>query len=580
MPMKKYLLILSALLLAAPISAKDKKVTVSLFTDYNIGDTLKVYGSTGNEMSSAYAVIDTMPGNKYNKMVHVFTTTTGCYVEVPLPEGMTGSTATKNYDRISVQINVPKGSTNCIGKKLAVYYGTKKAVDASVTLTEGKSTTLTVSQSGVRAPYAKTLRIGLASATQTNYYIDNIYLVTKDYGYDYTVQEETARYWADMIGKSLGVCVNPDQLNETRVGQTIYRNFNLVVGENAMKFDATEPSRNNFNFGSGDQIVNWALKHNMAVRGHTLAWHSQTSQWVHNTNYSKEEMFAILKNHIFKVVGHWKGKIREWDVVNECLAENVGRGVGQGYQLRSASESVWYSRCGEAFIDSAFVWAHQADPDAILYLNDYNIGHWGNGHYENGKTHAMYNLAKRLKDAGIPIHGVGMQMHTSVSGLQVDQIEETVKQFAAIGLKCIITELDMPGSNPSSDAEQKTQATKYAGLTQIICRYDNAPSMVVWGIADNRSWLENSETRKPLLFTGEYEAKPSYIAVRDKFKSEAMRITSVEDIEEDETFIEEPEFVDVYSLAGVKIYSNISRNEVESLPAGLYIVGGKKVLVK
>jgi len=578
--MKKYLLILSALLLAAPITAKDKKLTVSLFTDYNIGDTLKMYGATGTVLKSAYAVIDTMPGNKYNKMLHVYTTSTAGYVDIPLPDGMTGTVASTNYDRVSVLINVPKGQTNCIGKKLVIYYGTKKASETAVTLTEGKSTTLTVSQSKVAAPYNKSIRIGLSGATQSNYYIDNVYLVTKDYGYDYTVQEETARYWADMIGKSLGVCVSPDQLNDSRGGQTIYRNFNLVVGENAMKFDATEPSRNSFNFGSGDQIVNWAIKHNMAVRGHTLAWHSQTSSWVHNTEYTKEEMFAILKNHIFKVVGHWKGKIREWDVVNECLAENVGRAVGQGYQLRSASESVWYKRCGEAFIDSAFVWAHQADPDAILYINDYNIGHWGNGHYENGKTHAMYNLAKRLKDAGIPIDGVGMQMHTSVSGLQVAQIEETVKQFEAIGLKCIITELDMPGSNPSSDAEQKTQATKYAGLTSIICRYDNAPSIVVWGIADNRSWLEDSEKKKPLLFTAEYEAKPSYISVRDEFKTQAMKITSVDEIEEDETFIEEPEFVDVYSLAGVKIYSNIRKNEVESLPSGLYIVGGKKVLVK
>ena len=205
----------------------------------------------------------------------------------------------------------------------------------------------------------------------------------------------------------------------------------MGVGENAMKFDATEPSRNNFNFNAGDQIVNFALRHDMEVRGHTLAWHSQTSQWVHNGNYSKEEMLAILKNHIFKVVGHWKGKITEWDVVNEVMAENQGRGVGQGYQLRgkaSGQESVWYDRCGEEFIDSAFVWAHQADPDAILYINDYNIGHWDN-HYESGKTHAIYNLAKRLKEDGIPIHGVGMQMHTSVEGLNVASIERTVKEF-------------------------------------------------------------------------------------------------------------------------------------------------------
>ena len=157
-------------------------------------------------------------------------------------------------------------------------------------------------------------------------------------------------------------------------------------------------------------------------------------------------------------------------------------------------------------------------------------------------------------------------------------IERTVREFEKIGLKCIITELDMAGSNPSGTMEQATQATKYAGLADIICRYENAPSMVVWGIADNRSWLENSEQTKPLLFDPTFAAKKSYLKVVDTFEKYAIAAGVDSEIEEDM----EPasKYVDVYNLMGQKVASQMLREDVETLPAGLYIIDGKKIYVK
>ena len=435
---------------------------------------------------------------------------------------------------------------------------------------------------------AKQMRIGFVAAG-ADYYIDDICFIESN-GYSTSDQTKTARYWADKLGKNIGTCLN--NWTSSSLGSLAGNNFNMVVCENEMKFDATEPRRNQFSYNGGQTIVNTANSYGMKVRGHTLAWHGQNPSWVSEAINAKQgaerrqEAINILKNHIYNVVGHWKGQIAEWDVVNECLEENNGRAVGAGYSTRSWS--IWYTGFGgEDYIDSAFVWAHQADPDAKLYINDYNIGHWGGGHYENGKTHAMYNLAKRLKDAGIPIDGVGMQTHTSVNGLQPEQIEETVKQFAAIGLNCIFTETDMPGGEVSgsgdnaklvreiSDAELVTQAEKYAKLVDISLRYDNCPTLVVWGVVDSNSWLDCSEGTKPLLFFADRTPHQAYIDVRKTYQKYAMvnEMLDVELISEDESdsdWFELEKTVDVYDITGRKIAEGVTMDYIYELPEGLY----------
>ncbi len=571
------------------------------FEKFEVGTEFPVYELGGKSpIEGATAVVE-MDGRK-NKVLHV-TSVEGKigYVELdnPVKEGTESILSAASVLKLTNQmsINIKRVDDASADAAFDVTWGGIYAhkTAPSNALTKGSWVNNVLSLALSKNSLAKQMRIGLHSEA-AEFYIDEIVFLLSEYSLNRP--ESTVKYWANKIGKNFGTCVNPGISTNDDFGKTVVGNFNMVVLENAMKFDATEPSRNGFNW-QADGVVNFAHQNGMKVRGHTLTWHGQNPDWVANTlnglsgAAKRQEAIKILKNHIYNVVGHWKGKIAEWDVVNECLEENVGRAVGDGYSTRTYS--VWYSGFGgEDYIDSAFVWAHQADPDAKLYINDYNIGHWGNGHYENGKTHAMYNLAKRLKDSGIPIDGVGMQMHTSVSGLQPEQIEETVKQFRAIGLNCIITEMDMPGGEVRdkkcvreiSAEELRIQAEKYAQIAEIMIKYDNVPTFMVWGVRDNQSWLDGSEGTKPLFFFADLTPHQAYIDVRKTYQKRATVMTGVEDIvadtEDDDPvwYSPQPKTHDVYDIVGRKVMSDGTIDNLEDLPDGLYIIGGKKVMIK
>ncbi|MBQ3926613.1 MAG: endo-1,4-beta-xylanase, partial [Bacteroidaceae bacterium] len=239
-----------------------------------------------------------------------------------------------------------------------------------------------------------------------------------DDGIDDKTDKTTLREYAEKNGKYIGTAISTwknditnDNLAETK---EVKQQFNMLVAENEMKWDALEPSRGNFSYGGADNLVNFAKKNNMKMRGHCLAWHSQLPEWVssdgkkNDKNWSRTEALKLLETHITNVVKHFKGNVVEWDVVNECLSDDqtTVRTNPDAYDLR---ESVWTKAIGEDFIDSAFVYAHRADPNAILYLNDYSVELQG-----KAKSTAFYNLAMRLKASGIPIDGVGLQCHFSI----------------------------------------------------------------------------------------------------------------------------------------------------------------------
>lgn len=342
------------------------------------------------------------------------------------------------------------------------------------------------------------------------------------------------RTYAEQLGKYIGVAGASYRYDCSKNdGETglVGNQFNMIVGENEMKFDATEPSQNSFSYGGSDAIMWVASRFEQEVRGHTLAWHSQVPAWVsqdgkkNNHGFSRQQLLNILKNHIFNVVGKYKGKIREWDVCNEVLDDDqsIVRTDPTAYKLRP---SIWATYIGEEFIDSAFVWAHQADPQARLYINDYGVEFAG-----NTKTEAYYNLVKRLKDSGLPIDGCGLQCHLTTGELDTLKLEKNIQRYAALDLNCIITELDIALAASDElqatggDAEQNNsalldlQAKEYGAITRIFLRNDNCPSMLVWGISDNHSWRENN----PLLYDSNLQPKPAYYNVHAQLRLAAER---------------------------------------------------------
>ena len=393
-----------------------------------------------------------------------------------------------------------------------------------------------------------------------------------DDGVDDNTDKTTLRDYAAQNSKYIGTAISmwKNDLNNASLGETkeVGAQFNMLVAENEMKWDALEPSRNSFSYGSADNLVRFAQNHDMRLRGHCLAWHSQLPTWVssdgkkNDKNWSREEALAILKNHIEKVVKHYKGKVAEWDVVNECLDDDqsVVRSDPEGYTLRK--NSVWTQAVGEDFIDSAFVWAHRADPDAVLYLNDYGV------EFSNkAKTAAFYNLAMRLKKKGIPIDGVGLQCHFSIGDLDSVKLDNTIRRFAEAGLQCIITELDM-GIPSNTTKNKEAQARDYRVITDIVLNNDNCPDMVIWGLKDNNSWRESSY---PLLYTSGIGKKPAWYAVRSALRHRRLTDTGIRPVVSTDAVRADNA---IYDMQGRRL------NGENSLRPGLYIKGGRKVIVR
>lgn len=388
-----------------------------------------------------------------------------------------------------------------------------------------------------------------------------------DDGIDDKTDTKTLDYYATKNGKNVGVALCTYKgLDSDRTEAA--RQFNMMVHENEMKMDALQPNRGSFAFGGADQLVNLAKNNNMTVRGHCLVWHMQQPTWLssdqgkkNDKNWSREEALQIMKTHINTVMQHYKGKVTEWDVVNECLDvdQSIVRTNPDGYTLRP---SVWQLAIGNDYIDSAFVFAHRADPTAKLFLNDYGVELMG-----KTKTMAYHNLAKRLKNRNIPIDGVGLQCHFDADEMDSVKLANNIRAFGEEGLQCIITELDIAATSTST-AGLEEQARQYRVVTDIMLNNDNCPSMIVWGIKDNDSWRS---AVNPLLFNSGMGKKPAYYAVRSALRHRTLQSpTAVQPLTAAGSMSNDY----VYSLQGVRVGTVSSWN---SLPKGVYVVKGKKI---
>jgi GH35 family endo-1,4-beta-xylanase len=293
----------------------------------------------------------------------------------------------------------------------------------------------------------------------------------------------------------------------------------------------------------------------------------QQPQWLssdgkkNDKNWSRAEALAIMKDHITNVMTHFKGSVKEWDVVNECLDDDqsIIRSNPDGYTLR---QTVWQRAIGDDYIDSAFVFAHRDDPDAILYLNDYGVELQG-----MAKTAAFYNLAVRLKNDDIPIDGVALQCHFSIGDVDSVKLDNTIKRFGEAGLKCIITELDM-GVPSTSEADLLEQARNYRVITDIMLNNDNCPGMLIWGIKDNDSWRSASN---PLLYDAGMGKKMAWYAVRSALRHRVLQKdqTGIRTLSSSSPLLSSSQ--DVYDLHGRRVTGMLS--------PGLYISSGKKVFI-
>ncbi|MFG1673421.1 endo-1,4-beta-xylanase [Micromonospora sp. NPDC049282] len=283
-------------------------------------------------------------------------------------------------------------------------------------------------------------------------------------------------------GRYFGTAVAANKLSDGTYVGILNREFNMVTPENEMKWDATEPSQNQFNYSSSDRIVAHAQANGMRVRGHALAWHSQQPGWAQNM--SGTALRNAMVNHITQVATHFKGKIYSWDVVNEAFDD--GNGGRRDSNLQ---------RTGNDWIEVAFRTARAADPGAKLCYNDYNTDNW-----TWAKTQGVYNMVKDFKARGVPIDCVGFQSHFNNGSPYPSNYRTTLQNFADLGVDVQITELDIEGSG-------STQATTYGNVVKDCLAVARCNGITVWGIRDSDSWRASGT---PLLFDGSGNKKAAY----------------------------------------------------------------------
>ncbi|MEM1531122.1 MAG: endo-1,4-beta-xylanase [Candidatus Bathyarchaeia archaeon] len=301
---------------------------------------------------------------------------------------------------------------------------------------------------------------------------------------------------AEKCGIYIGAAVERSLLDIPDYAYILKQEFNILTTENALKFGPVHPQPNVYSFGDADYIINFAESNGMRVRGHTLVWHQQLPGWVAQGKYTREEWINILREHIMTVVGRFRGRIYAWDVVNEAIADDG-----------TLRDTVWLRNIGPEYIEMAFRWAHEADPQALLFYNDYGAEGL------NAKSDAIYNLVKGLLEKGVPIHGVGLQMHISLENPPNPQeVAANIKRLNELGLEVHITEMDVRIRMPAKWEDLIKQAEIYRDILRVCLTADNCKAFVMWGFTDKYSWIPGyfSGYGAALIFDEFYAPKPAY----------------------------------------------------------------------
>jgi endo-1,4-beta-xylanase len=293
----------------------------------------------------------------------------------------------------------------------------------------------------------------------------------------------TLRQASDRVGLLMGAAIRPSLLTETAYSVTLAREFNMVEAEDAMKWWTIRRVPGAFDFSKGDEIVRFAQTHGMRVRGHCLVWDHNNPDWLAQGKFTPEQMSHLLQEHIMTVMKHYSGQVFAWDVVNEALDEN-----GQ------FKDSPWYNQPGigsaergSSYVAQSFRWAREADPKALLFYNE------NQGEGLNRKSDAIYAMLKDFKLRGIPIDGVGLQMHISRCDVDTSTIAANIARLTALGLQVHITELDVSlpvdSEGHASNEDLRRQADIYSSVVRACLQNPGCTAIQTWGFADKYSWI-------------------------------------------------------------------------------------------
>lgn len=292
--------------------------------------------------------------------------------------------------------------------------------------------------------------------------------------------------------------------------ETFAHEFNLVVPEHVMKFENTQPEPNRYDFQGGDFVVQFAHDHEMKVRAHTLTWHDANPKWVTEGQFTPGQLAGILHDHIATVAGHFRGKVISWDVVNEAFDENgniqregpwpaidqgAGRNLGHGDYIRDA-----------------FKWTREADPDALLFYNDYGA------EAINPKSDAIYRFVMQARLDGVPIQGIGFQMHVDINSAPDEaSLRANFKRFSDLGLVIHVTEMDVgiPGGRGDDPDALQAQADVYVMVMRACLDTPTCQAFLTWGLTDKYTWLNSRDESAPLLLDVDYQLKPAYFAIEE-----------------------------------------------------------------
>ena len=316
-------------------------------------------------------------------------------------------------------------------------------------------------------------------------------------GGDLPWASESLRSLADNVGLRFGSALTPQDIETASYAAIAGSQFSVVTPANGMKWQVMEPTQGTYDWSQADELVNFAHKNNQLVRGHCLIWHNQLPTWltdgVANGSITKAQLMDLAQKHITTEVSRYKGKIWQWDVCNEFFTDSNPSQLDPN--------NWWIVNAGPDIIPNAFKWAHAADPNALLFFNDYNIGGEDGS---NAKSDAVYAYLKGLLADGVPIHGVGNQGHLDTQyGWNPTLLRQDLERFASLGLKVAITEADVRTfvNNPTAQVPTDNLALfahpyEYAEMLKAALAVPECISFTVWGWTDANSWV-------PGFFTGE-----------------------------------------------------------------------------